>query len=162
MDQGRAEAKAARLYKHSVSKDPEFIKYMFAVAYVESSFRSAAMSTANARGLMQLTFVAVVDAMEHCGLSALDSIDRLHDNATNVRYGTCYLRKLITQNNGDWVKALITYNGGYRQLWKYEAGDKIAKETSEYVTKVKKARSLCLTGVKQEPTPGSKYEYVAN
>lgn len=134
---------------------------MFSVAYVESSFNNQAVSTANARGLMQMTSVAVADAVEHCGLRKLESMDKLHDNAVNLRYGTCYLLKLLTQSGGNWVKALITYNGGYRQLWKYEAGEVMAKETREYVSKVKRARELCLTGVQPNSKP-IRSEYVAN
>ena len=128
--------------KHSVSKDPTFLKYMLAVIYVESGFETWAVSEVGAAGLMQVTNIAVKDTMNHCGLPHVTS-DQLHNPATNIKYGTCYLNHMLNKMDGDWTKALIIYNGGYRQLTKYQKGETITLETSNYVLKVNRAFNIC-------------------
>lgn len=134
-----------RLYTNaSVDKDTEFMVYVMAMIYVESRFNKLAVSPVEARGLMQLTTPAVIDATKHCNLRPLHA-DKLFDSYTNVKYGTCYLRKLLDETEGDWTRALIAYNGGYLQLQKYDRGENIAGESANYVLLVNRARQLCLS-----------------
>lgn len=126
----------------SIGKDNDFLMHMLAVIYVESAFNKRAKSEAEAHGLMQMTEIAVKDAVKHCKLRPV-SMDNLLDSYTNVRYGTCYLSKLLEDTSGDWDRALVAYNGGYAQLQKYDRGETIASETANYVLKVKRAIKLC-------------------
>lgn len=141
---GKASDSLPDLYrKYSVSKDEEFLEYMMAVIYVESAFNKEAHSNKDAIGLMQMTTPAVTDAVSHCNLRPVLDMKHLLDSATNIRYGTCYLKKLLDETDGDWTRALIAYNGGYKQLQKYDNGDTVTTESANYVLKVLRAIKYC-------------------
>lgn len=124
--------------------DVEFLEYMMSIIYVESQFNRNAISPMQARGLMQMTLPAVQEAAQFCNIKQLPDLTKLHDSHTNIKYGTCFLRKLYDELDGDWTRVLITYNGGYRQLIKYDKGETIATETANYVLKVERAlRTIC-------------------
>lgn len=134
----------ALYYKHASRKDAEFLEYMLSVIYVESKFQKGARSHAQAYGLMQMTLPAVQDAVTHCKLKPVLDMEHLLDSATNIRYGSCYLRKLLDEMGQDWTRTLIAYNGGYLQLQKYDAGKTITHETANYVLAVERARrTIC-------------------
>ena len=63
--------------------------------------------------------------------------ESLTDYELNVKIGTCYLFVLKKRYDNDWTKILIAYNGGPRQINKYESGQMIARETANYVMRVK-------------------------
>ena len=161
-DSGRGGLGAQQLPKlyrnHSVSKEDTFVKYLFAVIYVESRFNKAALSPQQAYGLMQMTLVAVQDAEIHCKLKPVLNMEHLFDSATNIRYGSCYLKKLLDEMDGDWTRTLIAYNGGYKQLTKYDKGEMIVSETANYVLRVERARRICniTTTEKQGESNGTK------
>lgn len=128
----------------SVMQEEEFLEYLMAIIYVESRFNRDAISPAGARGLMQLMEIAVKEAVGSCSFRPLGDINKLHDSYTNVKYGSCFLSKLYRDMEGDWTRTLIAYNGGYAQLIKYDRGDSITHETSNYVLKVKRAvQTIC-------------------
>lgn len=93
------EARRARL-------EPELV---LAVIEVESNFDRFAISSAGARGLMQIMPFW------------LHEIGRPGDNlfriATNLRYGCTILRYYLDQENGDLARALARYNGSLGQHW---------------------------------------------
>lgn len=120
----------------------EFLKYMFAVMYVESAFNRNAISSASAVGLMQMTQVALTDTINSCGYPTV-SLEELYDPTLNVKYGSCFLNSMLKKSEGNWTKTLILYNGGFRQLTSYEKGESIASETANYVLKVNRALNLC-------------------
>lgn len=141
---GPAAEKLPALYqKHSRSRDELFLKYMFAIIYVESSFNRNARSDKDAYGLMQMTEIAVLDAVRHCNLRRIVSMESMYDSATNIRYGTCYLQKAVQELDGDWTQVLIMYNGGYKQLTRYQRGENIVPETANYVLQVQRALQIC-------------------
>lgn len=142
---GNGTATLPALYrKHSVNKDVEFLEYMMSVIYVESKFNKNAHSHADAIGLMQMTIPAVQDAVIHCGLKPVLDMDHMLDSATNIRYGTCYLKKALEETDNDWTRALILYNGGYKQLTRYDKGETIVSETANYVLSVHRAlKTIC-------------------
>lgn len=117
---------------------------MFAVIYVESGFERNVKSEKEAYGLMQMTAVAVQDAQTYCKLRPLGSMDHLFDSVTNIRYGTCFLQKAYEDTDGDWTRVLILYNGGFKQLTKYDKGENIASETANYVLRINRALSMCI------------------
>lgn len=82
----------------------------FAVIKVESNFKSDAVSSAGAIGLMQLLpstaqWLASIYFNENP-----DEVD-LYDADTNIRYGVYYLQYLFSRF-GSWEKAIIAYNWG--------------------------------------------------
>lgn len=122
--------------KSSVRKDEEFLEYMLSVIYVESRFDSTAISPAEARGLMQMTGIAVREAVSKCSLNPVQDPDKMHINELNIKYGSCYLAHLHEEMEGNWTRTLITYNGGYKALRDYDRGLQMNRETANYVLQV--------------------------
>lgn len=77
---------------------------VLAVIHVESAFRQHAISSAYARGYMQVMpfWVDYIGDTEHHSLFAL---------RTNLRYGCVILRHYLDVEKGDVVRALARYNG---------------------------------------------------
>lgn len=141
---GKDAAKLPALYtKHSSRKDVEFMKHVLSLIYVESRFNRSAWSEKDAVGLMQMTQIAVDAASDHCRLKRVFDMHTLQDSATNIRYGSCYLRKMLDEVDGDWDRAMILYNGGYKQLQRYDRGDTVVNETANYVLSVHRALTIC-------------------
>ncbi len=83
---------------------------IYAVIRTESSFDSAALSSKNAVGLMQMlpsTFEWLTNDILHDG----HKTDMLYDPETNIKYGTYYLSRLYARFE-NWDTALAAYNGG--------------------------------------------------
>ena len=97
---------ASESWRHSL--DPELI---LAVIRVESGFRRRAVSSAGARGLMQIRpFVA--DALaDELGFERWKGIESLDDPVTNVKLGVFYLAYL-KQRFGNLKLALSAYRWG--------------------------------------------------
>ncbi|MCC6212067.1 MAG: lytic transglycosylase domain-containing protein [Burkholderiales bacterium] len=102
--------------------DPQMV---LGLIQVESGFRKYAVSSAGARGYMQvMPFWVRLIGEPHHNLFAL---------RTNLRYGCAILRHYLTAENGDYFRALGRYNGSLGQPeypgavnaawqgpWKYE------------------------------------------
>ncbi len=80
--------------------DPQLV---LAVIQHESAFRKYAVSTASARGYMQVMpfWVRLIGSPEH----------NLFHLRTNLRYGCVILRHYLDMEKGDVVRALARYNG---------------------------------------------------
>jgi len=102
--------------------DPQLI---LAVIQVESNFRKYAVSSAGARGFMQVMPFWI-------GLVGRNN-DNLFSLRTNLRYGCVILRHYIDTEKGDLIRALGRYNGSLgkdeypnmvltvlRTSWRYE------------------------------------------
>jgi len=102
--------------------DPQLV---LGVMEVESAFRKYAVSSAGARGYMQvMPFWIRIIGEPHHNLFAL---------RTNLRYGCVILRHYLNLENGDYFRALGRYNGSlgqpqypnlvlaaWRGRWKYD------------------------------------------
>lgn len=75
------------------------------VARVESNFNDHAISSAGARGVMQ---IMPATAMGEFGVPK----DELMDPRLNVKLGVAYLERLYNQYGQNWELALSHYNGG--------------------------------------------------
>jgi soluble lytic murein transglycosylase len=100
--------------------DPALV---LAIIRQESEFRTDALSSAGARGLMQLmprTAAAVARR-----LRLTHSPRRLAEPDYNLRLGTAYLADAISRYGGSTVLALAAYNAGSGRLsgWLEELGD---------------------------------------
>jgi len=86
--------------------DPQLV---LAVIQVESNFRKYAVSTAGARGFMQVMpfWVGVIGTGDH----------NLFHLRTNLRYGCLILRHYLDIERGNLTRALGRYNGSLGQLW---------------------------------------------
>jgi soluble lytic murein transglycosylase-like protein len=102
--------------------DPALVK---AVVQAESAFDPGAVSTAGAKGLMQLT-----DATAR-SLGVADSFDPIQ----NVAGGVKYLKQLLGRYGGDTTRALAAYNAGPGAVDSF-GGIPPYAETQGYVQKV--------------------------
>lgn len=126
------------------------VNLIYAIMRTESSFKSDAVSSAGAIGLMQImpsTFRWLSDDM--LGEKLDDAM--LYDAETNIRYGVYYLSRL-RDRYGDWQTACAAYNAGNGTVDRWLSdhsmtdirGNLIPEripidETRVYVQKVKKA-----------------------
>jgi len=114
------------LINHAATRSRLRPALIHAVVRAESAYRSDAISSAGAVGLMQL----MPATAERYGVS-----DR-EDPAQNLRGGTEYLRDLLEMFDNDLRLALAAYNAGENAVIRY--GNKIPpyEETQGYVRKV--------------------------
>lgn len=84
--------------------DPEMV---LGLIQVESNFRKYALSTAGARGFMQVMpfWVKQIGSKDH----------NLFNLRTNLRYGCIILRHYLDIERGDYFRALGRYNGSLGQ-----------------------------------------------
>jgi soluble lytic murein transglycosylase-like protein len=92
-----------------------------AVAWRESAFDAAALSSKGARGIMQLM---PDTARRYCTEACLPS--------DNVEAGTAYLSELLAHYDGDIVKALSAYDAGPGAVDRFR-GMPPYRETKDYV-----------------------------
>lgn len=110
-----------------------------AVIYAESRFQDQT-SHAGARGLMQIT-PDTADTIEKLSGGETFVYDDLADPELNIRYGTFFLRHLLSRYDGNEVAALAGYNAGMTNAdgWggsEMELGDIEFEETRDYVEAV--------------------------
>jgi len=116
-----------------------------AVIYAETKFDPRTSPT-GAEGLMQVEPQTALDLAHRSGATAFTVADLQHP-ATNIAYGTYYLRELLIEYHGSRVLALAAYNGGETNVDRWEAAARahghsltIAQipfpETRAYVAKV--------------------------
>ncbi|MDV7338351.1 lytic transglycosylase domain-containing protein [Terasakiella sp. A23] len=101
------------------------VSLALAVAKVESDFNARALSSAGARGVMQ---IMPDTARKEFGVHP----KRLWNAETNIRLGVQFLEQLHDQYDGRWDLALSHYNGGTVR------GDEPHSYTRKYVAKVQK------------------------
>lgn len=124
---------------------------IWSVMREESHFHSSALSWMGACGLMQImpaTGEWIASTMGEAFTTA-----RVMDPATNIRWGTWYLRHLLDRWDNDVDRALASYNGGQGSVSRWVSGplyqdnlDLYAViefvETREYVTKVRNSLAV--------------------
>ncbi len=106
--------------------DPELV---LSIIQVESNFRKYAVSSAGARGFMQVMpfWVGMIGKQEH----------NLFHLRVNLRYGCTILRHYLDLEQGDYFRALGRYNGSlgkadypnlifsaWRRNWTYQIAEK--------------------------------------
>jgi soluble lytic murein transglycosylase-like protein len=99
-----------------------------AVAYQESGFNNGAVSSANARGVMQVMPGTWSYIQNNLGVGPLNPLSA----ADNVRAGSAYLRDLLRQTGGNVSQAVAGYYqglGSVRQVGMYA-------DTQRYVANV--------------------------
>lgn len=85
---------------------PELV---LAVINVESNFDRWAISSAGARGLMQIMPFWLKEIPQ--------AGDNLFDPRTNLRFGCTILKHYLQREKGDFQRALARYNGSLGKVW---------------------------------------------
>ena len=112
---------AVNAARHQV--DPLLV---YLVMQQESGFNYRAVSSAGARGLMQLM----------PGTARQLGVRNIHDPVENVEAGTRYLKSLIQRFNGDIHLALAGYNAGEEAVVRYGYRVPPYRETINYVRRI--------------------------
>jgi soluble lytic murein transglycosylase len=97
--------------------DPSLVA---AVIWQESTFDAGAVSSAGARGLMQV--MPSTGRLLARGLDRSSRRPNLHDPATSLALGTLYLKQLLDQFDGRVERALAAYNAGPNRVVSWTAG----------------------------------------
>jgi len=133
-------------------------EWAFAIARRESSFMSDAISSADARGLMQI-LPSTARYLENRRVSARDLLDA----NVNARIGNKYLRYLMDKLDNNALLATASYNAGWRKVnqWLPESGSVPAdiwvetipyRETRNYVKAVLAYQQIYQDKLDQKPT----------
>ncbi|WP_210330304.1 transglycosylase SLT domain-containing protein [Aliikangiella sp. G2MR2-5] len=132
-------------YVENTQKHNIPLSWAFAVTRQESAFKTDARSSANARGLMQLTPATAKQVSMHS--SGYRSPSQLYTAETNIKLGTAHLAKMYRSFNNNPILATAAYNAGRTRVVKWiensTTSDPIHwieqipyKETREYVKNV--------------------------
>ncbi len=106
-------------YVEKAAADNDIDPYLiYALIKQESNFNNEAMSSKNAKGLMQ-----ILDSTAEETASQIDYIDSqnidLYDSNTNICIGTKYLKSLINRYNGNIYLGICAYNAGLGNVDKW-------------------------------------------
>lgn len=118
-----------------------------AVINAESKWRPETVSRAGAVGLMQVLPATAADLTRRVGDDEAPDAEALTDPATNIAYGTAYIRFLVERYH-EIEPALAAYNAGMKNVDEWVArGDDIREhiefpETRHYVLRVMRARDV--------------------
>jgi len=106
--------------------DPAII---YAIIREESRFQVGSVSSAAARGVMQLIAPTATQVARSLGLSNMP-LDELYEPKTNIALGVKYLSQLLNRFDGRMVFALASYNGGPSNVerWLRTCPDEVADE----------------------------------
>ncbi len=117
------------LEKRLPAGSPE-VALVHALIRQESSFDTEAVSSASARGLMQIMPATGQHIARQSGIK--HSAEKLTaDPDHNVRLGTIYLQGLLDRFGGSYVLAIASYNAGQGRVasWLKEIGDPRSQST---------------------------------
>ena len=119
---------AVQLYSDKYDVDPNLVK---AIIKAESNFDPNVVSSAEAKGLMQL----MPENCEDLGVSDPFNIEQ------NIDGGVRHIKEYLDRYNGDVEMALMAYNGGPTRMMNRGVKSiddiyKMPKETQNYVPKV--------------------------
>ena len=125
---------------------------VYSLIFAESKFDSEAVSSAGAKGLMQVMDATAEQVAAELGIHDFRE-DMMFDPEVNVRLGCYYLSGLIARYDGDIELTLAAYNAGMGRVgeWlrdsRYSAdGRKLDhipfSETRDYVRKVQRNREF--------------------
>ncbi len=128
-----------RVHASEHNLDPALLA---AVIYQESKFRSSAVSSSGAIGLMQLTPSTARGIAIRTGGSAFRTQD-LYDPEINIRYGAWYLDNLFKKYGSERL-VLAAYNAGQGNVdhWRAQGVGIQFAETRAYIKRVEHLQSV--------------------
>jgi soluble lytic murein transglycosylase-like protein len=115
------------------------VEMVLAVASTESAFRQSEVSSAGAIGVMQVLPSTAEFIARNLGVKEFD----IHNVRTNIRFGTWYLKYLLSRYHYDYPSAIKSYNCGPGWMDHVIAGKGLLpRETRDYVVKVTETMTL--------------------
>lgn len=132
-------------YSDEYNVDPYLVA---AIINVESRYDKEALSSKEARGLMQIAPVTGQWAAETLEINDFN-LEKLFEPEVNIKIGTWYLKVLSDEFNNNLQLILAAYNGGSGNVTKWLKNEEYSKdgitlnkvpfkETEEYIQKVEK------------------------
>ena len=125
------------------------LKLAYAVIKTESNFDPSALSSADAKGLMQLTDDTFYWLQYRKGVKGSMNAEALYDPETNLDYGIYLLSYLSQRYNGDYKLVLSAYHAGVGSVASWLSDSEYSDDgitlknipyadTKNYVSKVNK------------------------
>ena len=108
--------------EYGVDKD-----LVYAVARIESNFDPNAVSSAAARGVMQMTQAAFEWVRYRMGEEGTASYDQIFDPQVAIQYGT-YLLHLLLEELGDEKLAICSYHAGMSNVKSWLSKEEYSKD----------------------------------
>lgn len=88
---------------------------VYAIARQESEFEQRSLSSAGARGLMQMMPATAKRTAEHAGV-AYNDLRLSGDAAFNAQLGAAHLAELLDEQGGSYILTFAAYNAGGRNV----------------------------------------------
>jgi len=113
-----------------------------AIITVESAGNRKAVSSVGAKGLMQVTKIAVRDIIAHRNIlparcKRITLKTNLFRASSNILAGSCYFKLLEVYVGSSWYYRVASYNAGPGRVDRWKKGkSKLPKETTDYLIKV--------------------------
>ncbi len=98
------------VFRHS-NKYGHDVLLVYSLIREESRYNKDAVSSSNARGLMQLISGTANDSAREVGIQQYN-FNKLFEPEVNVELGSFYLRKVLDRYNGEIPLGLASYNAG--------------------------------------------------
>jgi hypothetical protein len=111
-------ANYAQWIKEAAEREHIPVVLLARLFYKESVFRAAEGSTQGAKGLAQLTPVALQEMNKDMGLKLDPNTFKYYDPKTSIDTGAAYLAHLY-RKMGDWPGAVAAYNGGWVKIFQW-------------------------------------------
>ena len=144
------------MYKEYVEENAEkntVNKFLvFAIIKTESGYNKDAVSSAGARGLMQLTEETFEWVKAKLGDDDTVSFDDMFDEETNIRYGTYLISFLIRYFDSEEL-AVCAYHAGIGSVESWLSNEKYSddgrtlltvpmQDTAHYLSKINEAKTI--------------------
>lgn len=118
---------------------------VYSIMAIESAFNPMAKSQAGARGLMQITPIAVKEVKRRNPRCVASGIVDYHSVEQNIEIGYCYYKLMKLDYLQNKALALAAYNGGPSRANILRSLKPLNNETANYIAKV-----LYIEGVLKE------------
>ena len=122
---------------------------LLAMIAIESAGNPKALSTSDAKGLLQLTSIAEKEVCQQYGCPKDYDI---WNPETNILMGYQLASYYLSEANGDMIGMIVLYNSGYVGHKKYLRGETLAEETRNYIIKFKQMRSFYANCFDRQPS----------
>ncbi len=125
-----------RAYPEAITESTQRFKVnqhlVRAIMRQESMFHPTIKSPVGAMGLMQIMSYTGKEISADLDTSYADSY--LFNPSVNIKFGTFYIGKLLKQFDGDYVKAIASYNGGPHNVKKWIEANRSVLSDPVYFT----------------------------